>query len=528
MASSSRHPLLQYLRKLTGAPGVRELTDCQLLKRFAAERDEAAFDALVQRHGPMVWGVCRRILHQESDADDAFQATFLVLARKAGSLRWPESVGGWLHRVAHRVALKARVQAARRSERERSAASARAADAMAEITGRELQQVLDEELLRLPARYRAPLVLCYLEGKTRDEAAEELGWTVGSVKGRLERGRQLLEMRLARRGLAFSTALLATALASSSAAAAPATLQAAAVQLAAGAGTAPPTVLALAEGAMQALFLARLKIVLAAALLIGIVSGGAGVGIYRAAAARQTTPGSDMDMSLIAAVEPDALLPVQTPVVPPEPIETPRPAPPEDRRPAAESERSSARPDGDRRQEKGPRDEGRKPRSSLRATVIAVNEAERSITLHFKEGERRLERTLPLAADAQVQLVDDWGIEGREGAREGKLADLSEGLAVQAALSTDERTIVRLQAGPILVRGTLKAVNLDDRALTITAEGRDQMYAVAPAARVTIDNQLRTFAELKPGLPIQLRLLVDRKQASHVIQSRFRDGDREK
>jgi RNA polymerase sigma factor (sigma-70 family) len=184
-------------------PGPDEGTDAELLGRFAHCRDEAAFAALVRRHGPMVWGVCRRVLNDWHRAEDAFQVTFLVLARKAGSLSRPGLLGNWLYGVAYRTAVKARGRAARQGEQERQAvtmASTGPADAAAR---RELREVLDDELSRLPEKYRAPLVLCYLEGRTNEEAARLLGWPVGSMSWRLTRARRFLRARLAGYGFAF-------------------------------------------------------------------------------------------------------------------------------------------------------------------------------------------------------------------------------------------------------------------------------------------------------------------------------------
>lgn len=174
------------------------LTDGELLRRFAQRHEEAAFSALLRRHGPMVLSVCRRVLRRTHDAEDAFQATFLVMVEKAQELRRPELLSNWLYGVAYRTALHARRRAARRSEREREAA-AMCSDAASdrEIESRELRRVLDEELHRLPQKYRAPLVLCYLEGKTNEEAARLLGWPSGSMSYRLARGRELLRGRLA-------------------------------------------------------------------------------------------------------------------------------------------------------------------------------------------------------------------------------------------------------------------------------------------------------------------------------------------
>lgn len=182
----------------TAAPG--HLSDAELLDRFTRSRDAGAFAALVRRHGPMVFGVCRRVLRDPNDAEEAFQVTFLVLVRKAGGLREPGRLANWLYGVANRVARKARVSAARRGRHERAAAGP---DQIIppEPTDSDLRAVLDEEMVALPDKYRAPLVLCYLEGLTNEAAAERLGWPPGSMSYRLARGRELLRKRLVRRGI---------------------------------------------------------------------------------------------------------------------------------------------------------------------------------------------------------------------------------------------------------------------------------------------------------------------------------------
>ncbi len=184
--------ILRQLHTLMATQKAEGQTDGPLLERFVSQRDEAAFAALLERHGPMVLGVCRRILHDEHRAEDAFQATFLVLVRKASSIRKQQSIASWLHGVALRLARNAKVDATRATQPDARNASRAAADVQAEISWQEAQKILDDELQRLPDNYRLPLVLCYLEGLTRDEAAAQLGWTANKLRGFLERGRDRL------------------------------------------------------------------------------------------------------------------------------------------------------------------------------------------------------------------------------------------------------------------------------------------------------------------------------------------------
>jgi RNA polymerase sigma factor (sigma-70 family) len=207
MASESVGDVGRHLGRLFGAGSAVGLTDGELLKRFAQRRDEnaeAAFETLLARHGSLVLTVCRQVLGDAHAAEDAFQATFLVLVRRAGSLRVraPGSLGPWLYGIAYRIALKARQQAARRRAREVRAATPAIGRTAAAIEQGEIQALLHAEVNRLPAKYRIPVVLCYLEGRTHDEAAAVLQWPVGTVRGRLARARDLLRARLTRRGLA--------------------------------------------------------------------------------------------------------------------------------------------------------------------------------------------------------------------------------------------------------------------------------------------------------------------------------------
>jgi RNA polymerase sigma factor (sigma-70 family) len=288
-------PVLRYIRKIAAASAADEMTDSHLLERFVCQQDEAAFTALVERYGPLVLSVCRRVLHHEQDAEDAFQATFLVLVRRAGAIRKRESIGSWLYGVAYRVARKAKACAARRTPRQVELQDVPAPEPTPEWLWRDLRPVLDEEVSQLPERYRAAFVLCYLRGQTNEQAAQHLGCPLGTVLSRLSRAREMLRTRLARRGLALTSGMLAIILSERAASAAvPMTLMhtslkvalpSAAGKLLAGAGAISPQATALAEGVMKAMFLTKLKITTAVLLLLGLAGTGAGVWTYRSLAA---------------------------------------------------------------------------------------------------------------------------------------------------------------------------------------------------------------------------------------------------
>ncbi len=265
--------------------------DAQLLESFLSRRDEAAFEALLRRHGPMVLGVCRRALRNRHDAEDAFQATFLVLARKAGSIRSRELLGSWLYGVAYRTAMKARAMSAKRRIKEREAGQRPRPEAAADGAPEELLAALDRELHRLPDKYRAPVVLCELEGKPRKEAARLLGLPEGTLSWRLARARQLLARRLARFGPAAPGGVLILALPR----AVPPSLLAATAKAgmvmvagkALAAGAVSARVMALAEGVVKAMLLNKLKIVPAVLLALVVGVGAVGVTYQRASAEPQ-------------------------------------------------------------------------------------------------------------------------------------------------------------------------------------------------------------------------------------------------
>ena len=212
MGQDTLNDVLRHLRRLCEAEDTRDLHDSELLKRFLERHEETAFAILVGRHGPMVLGVCQRILHDSHAAEDAFQATFLVLVRRSAAIRKRGSVGSWLHGVAQRIALRARAQSAAQRDRIRRFDPIPRADTLDELSWQELRTVLDEEIGALAEKYRAPVVLCCLEGKSYDQAARELGWPKSSLANRLTQARGVLRERLVRRGIFLSAAALAAGL----------------------------------------------------------------------------------------------------------------------------------------------------------------------------------------------------------------------------------------------------------------------------------------------------------------------------
>jgi RNA polymerase sigma factor (sigma-70 family) len=275
------------IQMLFSGGAITGFTDGQLLERFVTgrgEEAELAFAGVVARHGSMVLGVCRDLLRNTHDAEDAFQATFLVLARKAGSLRHPDLVGPWLYGVAHRASRQVKDRNGRRRRRESEAAMSGIRLAVDE-TGREFRledledvEALHEEIQSLPEKYRTAIVLCDLQGLTHEEAARRLGRPVGTVSARLSRGRERLKGRLSRRGLVLPATVMSTAMATSRASAMPAALVQSTVEVAmtvsAGmtAGVVPASIAALSQGVLKSMFLANLKMISATVLLVGSVA----------------------------------------------------------------------------------------------------------------------------------------------------------------------------------------------------------------------------------------------------------------
>jgi RNA polymerase sigma factor (sigma-70 family) len=289
MPPTSLTAVVRHIRQWATAPDGAGASDAHLLDRFRAAGDEAAFRALVQRHGPMVMGVCRRALHHHQDAEDAFQATFLVLARKAPSIHKRTALPSWLYGVAQRVASTARRAEGRRKARERRATKVTRAQADLEVAWRELQAVLAEEVQRLPQKYQAPFVLCCLEGQSKAEAAALLGWKEGTVSSRLAEGRKRMQERLARRGLTLAGALCAAGLSASAAPALPPdlvnrTVQAARAVLAGKVAGVSAPVTPLLEGVTNAMFTGKVQAATLVLLAVGLMGAAAGLRIHRVSA----------------------------------------------------------------------------------------------------------------------------------------------------------------------------------------------------------------------------------------------------
>jgi RNA polymerase sigma factor (sigma-70 family) len=296
MASPGQGAVLRSFQTLFGGGTVAGLTDAELLARVELSQQgvaEAALEALVRRHGPMVLSVCRKVLRDPHNADDAFQASFLVLCRNARSIRDPCALGAWLHGVAYRVSLRAKVQETRR-RLSHGGDLERVAQPQSDGLSSDQVALLHEEVNRLPQKYRAPVVLCYLEGHTGDEAARQLGWPVGTVNGRLARARSLLRTRLERRGLAPSAAF---ALGGSQAPGALSdglvtqTVQGVLTAVGPGAPLVTATAAALAEGVIQAMLIGRAKWLAAFVVSGATVAVGAGMMAYGALGDGQGAPG---------------------------------------------------------------------------------------------------------------------------------------------------------------------------------------------------------------------------------------------
>lgn len=468
MATGQMSEVIQLLRRTALLNDGAAPTDAQLLECYLSRRDEGALAALVHRHAPMVWGVCRRVLLNHHDAEDAFQATFLVFVRRASAIAARELLANWLYGVAHQTSLKARATAARRKERERQVMVMPEPEVVPQDVRDELLPRLDQELSRLPDKYRAVIVLCDLEGKTRQEAARELGCPEGTVAGRLARARVMLAKRLARRGLAVSGGTLAAVLSENAASASVptsvvgSTIKAANL-FAAGhlaTGLVSPRVADLTEGVLKTMFLTKLKI--ATLVLLAAVVAPAGWFTHHALADK------------------------------PAPVDKPAP------------------------------DERTKDQTEVIGVVKAVDASRNTLTLHPSK-EIPEPKTFTLAADVEVLLDDGTG--GRLGFQKGKPADLTEGSAVILRLA-DQKVIRVWVEGPT-VQGVLKSVDARNNTITATVAlkkgepAAEMMFTISKHAKLFIEGQDKSkpssLADLPVNAVVTLKLSADRKVVGGIL-----------
>lgn len=457
MAPRQLHSVLGTIRRMAGDRG-GELTDRELLQRFTERREQEAFETLVRRHGPLVLGVCRRLLRNDADAEDAFQATFLVLARKAPSICWHESIGNWLYGVACRVARKARTAAARRSAHERRTGDRPREESLTETAWQRLQDVLDEELQRLPDQYRAPLLLCCVQDHSQEEAARQLGCSEATVRGRLYRGRELLRRRLASRGWSLPAALAAVGASVSSALAA--TTAQTALTFVTERGAVASSLILLAEGTLTAMFLDRIRSLALVALVLAVLGIGAGL--------------------LVRPAHGDA------PKVPAESVVQVEPAAPVH---AAD-------------------EEDRKADDSLTRLNGIVTAAPKDDRLIVRLDEEEIEAAFTVAADAKVVVAR----------RVHPLADVQKGMRVQLTLSKDEKSVVAVEASWRPLRTSLKKVDATAQAVTVELQGDDDLtfdftLAIPTDVHVRIGDMVCGLTDLREGRKVEVELSADKKSA---------------
>jgi len=460
---------IRYVRKLAAIEKRRDDSDQELLRRFLDQRDEAAFAALVERHGPMVLAAGKRVLHNDHDAEDVLQATFLLFARKAGSIRRAPSVGSWLYGVAYRLALKLRAQTARQRTQERRIINQSSSEDGLEVTLKELQSLLDEELHKLPEKYRAPILLCCLEGKTRDEAALELGWKVGAVKIRLERGRELLRKRLLRRGVSASAVLLSSFLAPSTAAAVPLRLTAATVEasikFAAGetaAEIASSTALTLVQTTLRTLAFARIRTLIGAGAALGLLGLGLAFAIVGHSLPKQTAN----NHRLVAIKK------------------------------SEQSDMVAAFPAGPEetagQQQPGP---------TIRGTLASTDLAKRTITV--RRGEQKNQT---FSANEAKVLIDG---------REVTLDDLKTSWRVALEISRDESSVRIIRVEGPTVTGTVHNVSVADGTITVLHGDNGRSASSFPV----MENVRAELSRTTIGSRITLRLTLDRKNVVQIISA---------
>jgi RNA polymerase sigma factor (sigma-70 family) len=490
MSAGPLQDVVSYLRRAAAPVANPGVGDAELLDRFVRAHDQAAFELLVWRHGRMVLAACRRVLHDVHAAEDAFQATFLVLAQRAGSVGRRGCVAGWLYRVAYRTALAARQRQARRRLHERPLDGlplVGRSDPAEEAAGREVRSILDAEVNRLADCYRLPFVLCCFEGKSNAEAAHELGCAVGTIESRLTRARERLRVRLTRRGVALSggpaawclaraadaAPLSASLIASTTHAAARFTAHQAACAVAA-------EVAALTEGVLRAMFLTKLKVAAVAVVSVGLLGAAAAVTGHRAMAGET-----------------------------------------DNERPAA----AAAAP------QKGRHRSPAAPRLIEGGRVAGVDPARGTITLMATEAMPLPPElfghltAMPLATSVRAPL--EWRQTKYRLAPDarvvidGKDAQLSD-LTVKTLVKLMEKDglVTRIEAdGQVMRACFLRGLDVIKHVVTVNHYNNTYQYAYADGARVSIDGRTHPLGSLKADMELALKFSAVRQDEVIGIQA---------
>jgi RNA polymerase sigma factor (sigma-70 family) len=471
---------LEAVRKVFDRVRDADRGDGELLARYRTHRDPDAFGSLVRRHGPMVFGVCNRVLRDPHAADDAFQATFLVLARKADRIRPPDRLSPWLYGVAYRTAMKARGRTLRRQQVEQRYAAevANRTQASASEDVADLLPIIDEQLNSLPEKYRTPLVLCGVQGLNKAEAAERLGLPEGTVSSRLARGREMLRDRLARRGVAVPLAALGTLFTAETLhAAVTPELADTTTEIATGSVAASPAVLSLSNEVLSSMTLLKLKMLCAAVTAVALAAGGFGLYAVRADEKKPAQPGEK------PGTKPDG--------------EKPKPA----------------NPDGEK-----PKPGGEKPGVKVAKTaglVASVDAKENTITIAVKGDSGVVEKLFKVAPDAKVFI--DGADAKLAGVPKNATAALLIAGGKEGALPT--ATEVRV-SGPTFT-GVVAKVEAD----TVAFEGeKPRSVKLAPNGKVVIDGKAAKLADVKPGDKLTVTLASDAEKGAILIVGGTRPG----
>ncbi len=473
----------EQLRRAVLLERAEEFSDGSLLDRFLADRDAAAFEVLVRRHGPMVLGVCRRILGNAADADDAFQATFLVLLRKADCVRPRDRVGPWLHGVAYRTASKARGLMARRRVREQPLAD-RPVDYVPNFEVRDWLPLLDRELNRLPEKYRTVVVLCDLQGLSRHDAATHLQLSAGTLSSRLARGRAILGDRLKRRGVALSAVLLAISQAAT--ASVPQPLVARTCEMAAGRAICA-NINVLTHGVLQAMVVSKLlKCVTAAAIVAGVGLGLGMRGFVEEARAEK-------------------------------PAAADKPVKPEANANAAEKPPVGA---------------------TFSGTVKSTDAKKKTVTVvvPLNNGTKETkEETHPLADNAEILLEHGpkKGEVKKTETKPGTIANLTEGTPVTIQLTVDGKAIAKINVRGGSLHGSVKSIDINKKTITVQTKTKsgaeEKTVTLIEDAKIVLDDGLGDkkkpappkegkFADLTDGTMVFIQLSgADRTQALGVV-----------